>query len=225
MTLRTILLGLSIPVFLILQTGASCASSDGGYKSTSHRGDDQYSQTERPNRIPRNSDLVREGAGDLRWRADLDGEIYVYDEGARRIVYNGPIQRDQNIRVDPDHDQIRIDDRVVYKQNLHGGNRHQIWFVRERLSGSGGQGGQQPPHGAREMANGRGDLAINEAPQKGRVYVYDNDARRVIYSTDISRGNSFQIFPHAGYVNLNSKRHATVRFPHGHYFTLYFDER
>lgn len=219
MNLRYPLITLSVVVLAALSLGGSCASSNGG----GYEHDDHYGSDYKPNRIPRNADLVREGSGKVKWTADLDGSIYIYDVQDDHIVYTGPVRRSQEIVVVPDDDKIYVAERVVYNQNLRRNGVHQVYFARERKGNEGDrpQGGGLP-HNAQRIERGRGDLAIHAASRDGTVYVYDEDDRRVLYSAELRRGNSFQIFTAKDYVNINSKRAASVRFERGHTHGLYF---
>lgn len=227
MTLRPILFILALGVLIPLQMGASCASDDGGYRGDGgYHDDDRY---DRPNRIPRWADKVRDGKGKLKWDADLDGTIYVYDVDKDYIAYTGPVRRGQEVVIHPEEDRVYVAERVVYRDNLRRDGFYALYFAREGSEHGGRPDNNNPggsysdlPRSADRMARGRGDISINEAPRNGRVYVYDEDERRVLYSCDISRGNSFQIFPDRGYVNLNSRRQADVRFRRGNTYGLYF---
>lgn len=180
--------------------------------------------------------IITEGDDRLAWNADENGQVYVYDYGEDKLVWNGPIQRGQRIEVLPAQDRITINDRPVYTSNLRRNARHQIVLVKlpgDNRGGRGGpgRGGPPPqafdpiPQGARQLVEGTGDIAIGQAPNDGVVWVYDDTDRRVIYSTEIGRNNSFQIFPRENYVNLNSRKHADVRFTRGHRHSLYFRAR
>jgi hypothetical protein len=220
-----------------LQFGASCAST-GPYDSDQDRDDRYPPEVDRPNRIPRWSDLVCDGDGKQKWTADMTGDIYVYDVRDDRIVWTGPIKRDQQIIVEPNHDRISIDERPVYTENLRRDARHQVYFARMRQGGNSDRDRDQNrdrgnnrdntndlPRDAKRLARGTGDLAIHATPTDGIVYVFDEDDGRVLYTQDLKRGSSFQIFPGKDYVNVNSKRSASVRLADRHQYGLYFRER
>lgn len=178
--------------------------------------------------------VITEGDDRLGWNCDQSGQVYVYDYGEDKLVWNGPIQRGQRIEVIPGQDRITIDGRNVYNQNLRKNARHQIVLVRlpGDRGGRGGRGGEVAPvipdpipNGARRMAEGTGNISIGEVPGDGRVFVYDETDKHMLYDTQIEKNNSFQIFPNDDYVNLNSKKRADVRFVRGHRHSLYFRAR
>ena len=217
---RCILLSLSLAIVVMLQLGASCASS-GPYDQSSDR---SYPEVEHPRRIPRSADMVREGRDKLKWTADLNGDIYVYDAQDDRIVYTGPIRRNQELVIVPSDDRVYVEGRVVSNENLRRDAHHQVYFVREAPRDD--RPGRTPPEDmiprdARRLARGTGDLAIDQCPAKGTLIVFDEDDRTVVYTTQIDRGASFQIFPRSNYVNINSKRAANVRFTRGHEYSLH----
>jgi hypothetical protein len=132
--------------------------------------------------------------------------------------------------VDTGDDRVSVGERVVYQGNLVRNGRNQVWFApgpvgggRSDAGGGGGDAGALP-RGAKELASGKGDISINAAPNDGTVFICD-DSNRVIYSTNIGKGNSFQIFPGQDFVNLNSKKHGSVKLPKGKNYKLYFRER
>lgn len=173
--------------------------------------------------------VITEGDDRLAWNADQNGQVYVYDFGEDKLVWNGPIQRGQRVEVIPGQDRILIDERPVYTGNLRREARHQIVLVRLPGDNRGGPGrgpvAEPLPNGARRLATGTGDIYIGEAPSDGTIYVYDEDDRRVVLTHDVNRNNSFQIYPRDGYVNHNSRRIADLRFERGHRYSLYFRSR
>jgi hypothetical protein len=210
----------------------------GGWGGGGYPGGGGRPDTDRPSSIPREARFMHETKGNLYWNAPEDGTVWVYSVDDNRIPFTGRMRRGQEVLVNPGDDRITLAGQRVYQGNLVREGQHQIWFDRAGGwgggSGGGGGGGGYPggggsggdlPRGAREVASGRGDIALHEAPRDGTVYVYDNESRRVLYSTNVGRGNSFQIYPGQNAVNLNSERHAEVRLPRGRSYSLYFRER
>jgi hypothetical protein len=221
----------------MLATGniaASCASSPdngGGY-----RGRNDYPDNDRPNRIPRWSDLVREGTGKLKWTADLDGRFYVYDAGADRIDYEGPVRRGQEIVVQPDDDKVYVAERVVYNENLRRDARHQLYFARERNDGNdgdradrddrGGRPSQQDeiPRGASRLVRGSENIQVKSMPRDGTAYLYDENDKKLIYTVDVRRNTSIQVIRSDRWVYVNGKRTKSINVDHGHTLSIYFKE-
>ncbi len=210
-----------------MQLGGSCASDGGDHHSDRHH--DDWDNT--PHGVPHYAQVVKEGKGKLKWTADADGTFYVYDVDKEFIRFDGPVRRGDEIVVQPNDDKIYVAQRVVFNDNLRKDGKHQIWFIGERNRNDRDRDRDadrdkgQLPRGADRVVSGRGNLSIDSAHRAGTVYVYDEDDRRVVYSTRIDRGNSFQIFPGKDYVNLNSKRADNVRLREGHQFSLYISDR
>lgn len=202
------------------QLGNGCVADSGG--GNSGPPDNSSPDYGRPNRIPRNADVVSESTEKLRWVADLNGRCFVYDVQRDRIVYDCEIRRGQVIYVDASHDKVYLDQKEVYDRGRKAEGLHRVYFAPERQSGGGSDG---VPSAATELAEGKGNLAINESPGDGTLFVYDNSARRVVYQTNIRRGNSFQIFLKGNYVNVNSRKVADVRFDNDARHTLYFKRK
>jgi hypothetical protein len=203
-------------------------------QTTVYRETTVYPDYDRPNRIPRWSDIVADKDGKIRWTADLDGTIYVYDKDKDFIRYSGPIRRGQELIVQPGDDLIYVDQKIVSHENLRRDAHHQVFFARERHdsgysnrpdSGHSEDPGRTIPKGSVRVSTGKGNLAIDAARGHGTAYVFDENDRNVVYTQDLDKGNSFQIFPDKGYINVNSKKTANVKFRNGHTFSIYYKDK
>jgi len=115
-------------VLAALNFVGSCASDN----NDEHSDDRHNVESDRPNRIPRHADLVREGWDRLKWTADMDGTIYVLDKDKNTIRYFGPVRQGDEIMVQPDRDKIYVDGKIVYDQNLEKHSWHRLYFAHER---------------------------------------------------------------------------------------------
>lgn len=221
MTFQKTLLNVLLGMLALSQLAASCASDNTDY---GRNGSGNYETLDRPRRIPRNADIVRDGVDKLKWTADLDGEIYVYDTRDERVVYTGAIRRNQELVVAPGDDKIYIAEKVVFSEDLRRDARHQIYFARSGSSDDRPQR-DQLPRDAKRLVRGSGDLTTERATAAGTFYVYDEEDRRVMYSRDIKRGDKLQIFPRTGVISLNEKRIDTVRLSRDHRHGIYFLDR
>ncbi len=252
-TLRSMLGLFALALALATQLGNGCVSDSSGTSGgDDYDRDDSRPQPRQieddfvrhPNRIPRSADAVREGYEKLLWQADMNGRYYVYDVTRDRVVHDATISRGQELYVDPKRDLVSINGRGIPNLDLKSDNLHRIYFAAPRTSArdrddrdnlndrddDDTQGPQRPtadaiPRGAARLVNGRGTLAIHAAPDDGTVYVYDERSGRIVHQRELRRGNSFQIFPADGYVNVNSKRAARVRLDPDSRYSLYFAER
>jgi hypothetical protein len=195
---------------------------------------DHPNYSHNPAGIPGEAFVVKDEEGKIRWTADSDGTFYLYDVGKDFVRYTGTVHRGQEVIIMPGDDIVYVNQVAVSHENLRHDARHRIYFapgIRDPgaeadrgdggKTGGAGDPGRTIPKGAVLLNSGTGDLVINGAKNKGTVYIYDEDARNVIYAVDIDRGNSFQMFVSKGYINVNSKHVADVKFPRGHRFSLY----
>jgi hypothetical protein len=84
------------------------------------------------NSLPQGARKVRESeAGQrVRYRADRDGRVFAIDMEADRVVYSGPVRRDDLLVLDPSDDRAELNDRpVVATARLSGTHRHALYFL------------------------------------------------------------------------------------------------
>ena len=82
--------------------------------------------------IPRDAVKVEEGVGDaLRYEAERDGRVYVYDEDDDAVVYKGTLERGEEFVVDPEADVLSADGRRVGDVNLRAAHRYRLYFMRD----------------------------------------------------------------------------------------------
>jgi len=118
--------------FLAVATVVALALLSFGGDCNSHKGNNGYDDPNRPNRIPQGADVVREGHGKLKWTADLDGTIFVYDSDKKEIRYEGPVRHGEEVVVHPEEDRIYVATRPVYEQNMEKKDWHKIYFISGR---------------------------------------------------------------------------------------------
>ena len=87
---------------------------------------------DRPRDVPRDAVKVEEGVGDtLRYEADRDGRVYVYDEDDERVVYSGNLYRGEDFLVDPDSDVLSVNGKRLGDVNLRAQHRYRVYFMRD----------------------------------------------------------------------------------------------
>ncbi len=87
----------------------------------------------RPGRasIPPDARKVREGAAGERvaYRADRDGRVYALDVDDDRVVYGGPLRRDDELALDPAGDRADLNGRpAVTATRLGASHKHNLYF-------------------------------------------------------------------------------------------------
>jgi hypothetical protein len=81
--------------------------------------------------IPRDAVRVEEGEGHrLRYRAEHDGRVYVYDEDDDRVVYTGKLYRDEDFLADPERDVLSVNGKRLDDINLRAAHRYRVYFMR-----------------------------------------------------------------------------------------------
>jgi hypothetical protein len=96
-------------LILALATFAGCAA--GGLKS-----------------IPGEAMLVQQGTGKFGFTATEDGDLYIRDQAADRILYQGRINRGQRLEIDPPASQITLDGQRVKSLGLRPDATYQIFI-------------------------------------------------------------------------------------------------
>jgi len=80
--------------------------------------------------IPAGAEEVEAGRGELRYSAQRDGKVWVYDAETDKMVYTGPIRDGDRITVDPDRNQIVVGGQTVSEQPLISDHKYRIYFKR-----------------------------------------------------------------------------------------------
>jgi hypothetical protein len=78
--------------------------------------------------IPNRAERVACGRGDLSYRVEYDGRIWIGDDKDKRVLHSCDVRRDDKVEIDIDHDQLKINGRVVYNQNLESKHQHSIFL-------------------------------------------------------------------------------------------------
>jgi hypothetical protein len=82
------------------------------------------------NAIPLGSDRVASGTGTIEYRAQRDGDMWVYDTDSHKMVYTGPVHDGERIRVNTGSNQITVGGRTVSERPLSGEHKYEIYFRR-----------------------------------------------------------------------------------------------
>ena len=82
--------------------------------------------------IPPGADRVAGGDGPIEYRAQRDGDVWVYDADSKKMVYTGPVRDGDRVRVNTESNQILIGGRTVSERPLAGDHKYEIYFRRPR---------------------------------------------------------------------------------------------
>ena len=96
------------------------------------RRDDTLERSSGMRDIPRDAVKVEEGVGDrLRYEADRDGRVFLYDQDDDRVVYSGNVYRGEDLVVDPDNDVLSVNGKRLGDVNLRTKHRYRLYFMRD----------------------------------------------------------------------------------------------
>lgn len=88
---------------------------------------------DRPMPVPSTASLMTEGNGErIAFTATSFGRVYVSDQSADKILYQGEVQRGDTVEVRPREDHIMVGGRITSDRALDDGHQYRIFF--ERLS-------------------------------------------------------------------------------------------
>ena len=80
--------------------------------------------------IPAGADEVEAGRGELRYEAQRDGKVWVYDAETDKMVYTGPIRDGDRVVVNPETNRISVGGQTVSEQPLIRDHKYRIYFKR-----------------------------------------------------------------------------------------------
>jgi hypothetical protein len=81
--------------------------------------------------IPRDAVRVEQGTGKtLRYEAERDGRVFVYDEDDDRVVYTGKLYKGEEFIADPDRDLLAVNGKRLDDVNLRSAHRYRVYFMR-----------------------------------------------------------------------------------------------
>ncbi len=227
----------TLALFAATQLGNGCVSDDGGgssddYRPSPSRPGNDYDPNDR---IPRDADLVTEGRDLIRYRAEQDGRVYIYDADARRVLGSYRIVRGRELIVSPKDDRAWIDDKRVLDYDFDRSHTHRIYMLNDRQSSrppdrdrepprpeptkpakpqpeqpvgpvfGGGGAGAVVPKSATIAREGKGTDLSFEADGVGTVYVYDLDAKTTVATFNLKRGQRFTVSPGSGEAAVDGK--------------------
>ncbi len=80
--------------------------------------------------IPRRARSMATGTGRIEWRADESGRIWIGDDKRENVVISEAVRRGDSVEVIPGSNQVKINGRVVFDQNMESKHQHSIFFAR-----------------------------------------------------------------------------------------------
>lgn len=78
--------------------------------------------------IPSGAERVASGHGTVRFRADSRGTVWIGNDKLKQQITSTPVQRGDEVEVSPESDQVKLNGRVIFSQNLESKHQHSIFF-------------------------------------------------------------------------------------------------
>ncbi len=174
--------------------------------------------------VPSRAHLAREGDGEISYIPKADGHVYAYDADDRVVLDDRAVRSGQEYTVSPDQNRITLGGKKVFEQDLKKKHAHRIYFVSDRADHDDNDRGSDSrlPHTAKRVADGSG--LINYTPRdNGHVYLYDEDADRVVFDHRLRDGESMSVDPDKDRILINNKSVFDGDLSKKHSFRIYFD--
>lgn len=223
-SLRTTLLLLCVGAFLATQPGASCVSD------TSSDGSGTQSE-EKINEIPRRAAILGEGRGVLEYKTDADGDLYVQDLKDVNTIVKRHVYRGQIVRVVPDENRVRVDDDTIYRGDLKKNHVHRVYLLRDRRFDDDRRMEDRRddsdhsnivPRDAKVIGEGANKEISFKADHDGEAYLLESDARKLITTIDVKRGQRFTFSPGINRITVDGKTVLKKDFDPRTKYRIYF---
>ena len=226
---RIFALHLLAALALSTQLGGGCVSTPSEDDRSNDRYNDRYDSKsdnryeEDKNRIPSNARLVKEGRGEIGFRAGSNGRAYVLNERDREVVYTEDLLDGDTFAVLPDDNRIRVNSRER-KVELKRDDVHRIYFDGRRNSYNDRDTYDRPndnrpqdkpnpavkrpvPDTAKLMAEtSRGGELSFKAAGNGKAYLYDNGNNTLVQTFTVKKGQRLTINVSTGLGSIDGKQ-------------------
>ena len=90
---------------------------------------DNWSDREPYAEIPRRARSMASGTGRIEWRVEESGRVWVGNDKRKSVVYSGDVRRGDVVEVIPGSNQVKVNGRTVFDQNMESRHEHTIFFA------------------------------------------------------------------------------------------------
>jgi hypothetical protein len=84
--------------------------------------------SDRHEAIPASANLVAQDQGKIDFVAPDDGEVFLEDRTANKLVYSGKLQQGERLTVEPHRDRVMVDGRMVQDQKIRDLDNLRVFF-------------------------------------------------------------------------------------------------
>ena len=81
------------------------------------------------NKVPKDARVVDSGSGSLSYTAREDGSVYLYDEDARRVVWDARLRQDDRVSVSADDNRVEVNGRSATSIDLKSDHNFRLYFL------------------------------------------------------------------------------------------------
>ena len=81
------------------------------------------------NKVPKDARVVDSGSGSLSYTAREDGSAYLYDEDARRVVWDARLRADDRVSVSADDNRVEVNGRSATSIDLKSDHNFRLYFL------------------------------------------------------------------------------------------------
>ena len=79
--------------------------------------------------IPRRARNMASGTGRIEWRVDEPGRVWIGNDKRETVIVAEDVRRGDLVQVNPGENQVKINGRVIFNQNMESKHQHSIFFV------------------------------------------------------------------------------------------------
>ncbi|HEX8524373.1 MAG TPA: hypothetical protein VF669_19110 [Tepidisphaeraceae bacterium] len=87
--------------------------------------------------VPEDAVTLRDAKGGLTAHANHTGNVYVYDESAKKMIYSGQVNDGDSISVEPTADRIVVNGKTVSQQELDNNHRFRVFLDEKEMRDRG----------------------------------------------------------------------------------------
>jgi hypothetical protein len=81
------------------------------------------------NKVPRDARVVDSGSDRLTFTAPYDGSVYLYDEDARRVIWDERLRDGDRVSISPDDNRIDVNGRSQADLDLKSEHRFRLYYL------------------------------------------------------------------------------------------------
>ena len=214
---------------LMLGGGAGCFDSDNDGAPDRIRRDDADSLSGVPDRAK----AVKEGKGELSFKATADGRVYLYDLVNDNLRHTANVREGDRYTASIDDDLVAINGERTTKVSLSSEHKHRLYFLPSTTnsdhyakdSSKNGRSGSGVPDTAKQIAEERGREISYKASNDGTAYLYDATGEKLVETFRLESGQRLTVSPVDNAVAIDGKSVRGISLDRRTTYRLFFDKR